>query len=214
MKLARLMGQAGIVASAILVAAASLAVGAPNASASSMEVGSITSQPIGHFELCKRHPIECAVRRNDTMPVAFTSETMSLVQNVNLAVNRSVEPFSDMEIYGRQEWWAYPEEAGQRGDCEDFALEKRRMLMHRGIAAGNLLLTVVRKPDGEGHAVLTVRTDRGDYILDNLSDAVMAWQDTGYHFLKRQAENHSGRWKTIRGGSTSPLVSAVRSTTR
>ena len=50
-------------------------------------------------------------------------------------------------------------------------LEKRRDLMSKGISLTDLLITVVRKPDGEGHAVLTVRTDEGDYVLDNLTDA-------------------------------------------
>jgi predicted transglutaminase-like cysteine proteinase len=32
-----------------------------------------------------------------------------------------------------------------------------------------LLLTLVRGADGEGHAVLTVTTDKGDYVVDNMS---------------------------------------------
>jgi predicted transglutaminase-like cysteine proteinase len=66
----------------------------------------------------------------------------------------------------------------------------------------------VRKPDGEGHAVLTVRTDKGDFILDNLTDKVRQWDQTGYRFLKRQAEDHTGRWVTVREGQA-PLVGAV-----
>ena len=66
-------------------------------------------------------------------------------------------------------------------------LEKRRDLMRKGISLSDLLITVVRKPDGEGHAVLTVRTDKGDFVLDNLTDAVKPWEETGYRYLKRQA---------------------------
>ena len=63
------------------------------------------------------------------------------------------------------------------GDCEDYVLEKRRELMHKGLSASDLLITVVRKPDGEGHAMLTVRTDKGDFVLDNLTDAVAVGPD-------------------------------------
>ena len=89
-------------------------------------------------------------------------------------------------------------------------LEKRRDLMRQGLSLSNLLITVVRKPDGEGHAVLTVRTDKGDFILDNLTDSVRQWDDTGYRFLKRQATNHTGRWVTIREGQSAPLVGSVK----
>lgn len=95
-----------------------------------------------------------------------------------------------------------------RGDCEDFALEKRRRLMQKGFSAGDLLMTVVRKPDGEGHAVLTVRTAQGDFILDNLDGGVKLWTQTPYRFLKRQATNHSGHWVTI-DNSAEVLVGSV-----
>ncbi len=114
---------------------------------------------------------------------------------------------SDLDIYGKNEVWAYPD--GGVGDCEDYVLEKRRELSRMGITLADLLITVVRKPDGEGHAVLTVRTDKCDYILDNLNDAVRPWEETGYRFLKRQAIDNTGRWVSIREGQP-VLVGAVR----
>ena len=36
-------------------------------------------------------------------------------------------------------------------------------------------MTIVRDQDGEGHAVLTVKTDRGDFVLDNLTDEILPW---------------------------------------
>ncbi|RVD52138.1 transglutaminase, partial [Mesorhizobium sp. M2D.F.Ca.ET.140.01.1.1] len=90
------------------------------------------------------------------------------ISAVNQSVNTHVKPMSDMDNYGKDEWWAYPDNGF--GDCEDYALEKQRELQAAGVAVANLLMTVVRKPDGEGHAVLTVRTDKGDFILDNLTD--------------------------------------------
>ncbi|TIU52620.1 MAG: transglutaminase, partial [Mesorhizobium sp.] len=111
------------------------------------------------------------------------------------------------DIYGKDEVWAFPDKGV--GDCEDYVLEKRRQLYRMGVSLADLLITVVRKPDGEGHAVLTVRTDRGDYVLDNLNDKVKAWDETGYRFLKRQAIDNTGRWVSIRGGQQ-VLVGAVQ----
>ncbi|MGO7609312.1 transglutaminase-like cysteine peptidase, partial [Rhizobium ruizarguesonis] len=85
-------------------------------------------------------------------PVAMTAASWSFVRSVNATVNRTITPMTDKEIYGKDEVWAYPTTAGY---CEDFALLKRRMLIQRGFSAPDLLMTVVRKPDGEGHAVLT-----------------------------------------------------------
>ncbi|MGO4836536.1 transglutaminase-like cysteine peptidase, partial [Rhizobiaceae sp. 2RAB30] len=106
-------------------------------------------------------------------------------------------PRTDMEMWGREEFWSYPDGVG---DCEDYVLEKRRELMKLGIPAGDLLITVVRQPNGDGHAVLTVRTGQGDYVLDNLESRVLAWSDTEYTYLKRQSERNSGTWITINDG--------------
>jgi predicted transglutaminase-like cysteine proteinase len=92
---------------------------------------------------------------------------------------------------------------------EDFALLKRRILIQRGISPANLLLTVVRKPDGEGHAVLTLRTSNGDFVLDNLASNIKPWFDTPYSFIKRQSSNNAGRWVTIENGRD-VLVGALR----
>ncbi|MEM7069427.1 MAG: transglutaminase-like cysteine peptidase, partial [Pseudomonadota bacterium] len=97
--------------------------------------------------------------------------------------------------YNTEEFWTYPTNFG---DCEDYVLMKRHMLMERGWPASSLLITVVRQPNGEGHAVLTVRTDRGDFILDNLETKVKPWNETPYTYLKRQAEDHSGRWIALK----------------
>ena len=80
--------------------------------------------------------------------------------------------------------------------------------MEKGFAAGDLLITVVCKPDGEGHAVLTVRTTEGDFILDNLNNEVKSWTETPYRYLKRQASFHAGRWVSIENGDA-VMVSSV-----
>jgi predicted transglutaminase-like cysteine proteinase len=162
--------------------------------APSMDVGGATSQPIGHYEFCKLNPAECLVKSVNIAPFHLTKDSWRMVFAVNRAVNMRIRPATDLDIYNKDEVWSYPI---RFGDCEDYVLLKRRALMDKGISPADLLITVVRKPDGEGHAVLTVRTDRGDFILDNLNEEVLSWESTDYRYLKRQSSEHSGRWVTI-----------------
>ena len=181
----------------------------PAFAAGAMATGGLTSQPIGHYDFCKAHRSECSVRPANLAPATMNSTLWHQLTSVTRAVNAAVAPMSDADIYGKDEVWAYPDNGV--GDCEDYVLEKRRRLNQLGISLANLLITVVRKPDGEGHAVLTVRTSKGDYVLDNLNDKVRPWDQTGYRFLKRQATDNTGRWVSIRD-SQQILVGAVQST--
>ncbi|MDR0252862.1 MAG: transglutaminase-like cysteine peptidase [Brucellaceae bacterium] len=171
-----------------------------------MATGNLTSQPIGHYEFCKRLPNECNLTFSQTAPIKLDQATWAKIVQVNIDVNARIQPMTDMELYGQEEYWAYPVNAG---DCEDYVLLKRRELAEAGLPLSSLLITVLRKPDGEGHAVLTVRTDRGDFVLDNLTDAVKNWQETDYTYLKRQAANHTGRWVSIETPSNL-VVGAVK----
>jgi predicted transglutaminase-like cysteine proteinase len=164
------------------------------AAAQSLGTGGLTSQPIGHYEFCKANPAECAIATPDRGPVRMTKALWNRISSVNGSVNAAVRPMSDIDIFGKDEVWAYPDVGA--GDCEDYVLEKRRQLS-RSIPLSNLLITVVRKKNGEGHAVLTVRSDRGDFVLDNLTDEVKTWDKTGYRYLKRQASSHTGRWVSL-----------------
>ena len=179
----------------------------PASASQPMLTGGLTSQPIGHYEFCRANPVECNIRLRDPGPERMTGRLWKEIVAVNVGVNAAIKPMNDLDIYGKDEVWAYPD---GEGDCEDYVLEKRRDLMRQGLSLSNLLITVVRKPDGEGHAVLTVRTDKGDFVLDNLTDSIRQWGETGYRFLKRQASNHTGRWVTIRESHSEPLVGSVK----
>jgi len=159
-----------------------------------MRTGGLTSQPIGHYDFCRIYRDECDRIPGSDAPLTLEPTVWNTILNVNSTVNMVIKPKSDLDIYGKEEVWTYPDQAG---DCEDYVLLKRQLLINEGISASDLLITVVRKPDGEGHAVLTVRTDRGDYVLDNLTSKVMLWKDTPYTFLKRQSERHAGHWVSI-----------------
>lgn len=177
------------------------------AAPASMTTGGRTSQPIGHYEFCQREPVECRQKTAKQQPVELTRGLWAAVVQVNDAVNAAIEPRTDMEIWGREEFWSYPTNVG---DCEDYALEKRRRLMKLGVPAGDLLMTVVRQPNGDGHAVLTVRTSGGDFILDNLDDRVLPWFETPYTYLKRQSERNSGAWVSINDDRATVAVGSVR----
>ena len=157
-----------------------------------------TNPPIGHFEFCKTYPDECTSLGRDPGPMALTRKRWATMLDINARVNQSIRPDTDLNIYGVEELWSYPRSVG---DCEDYVLLKRHMLIERGFSPGDVLITVVRKPDGEGHAVLTLRTSEGDFVLDNLVDEVKNWRETPYSYLKRQASTNSGRWVTIENGS-------------
>jgi predicted transglutaminase-like cysteine proteinase len=169
----------GLVAGAMIIAMT----GTGQATSSSMTLAGNASPPIGHYEFCKENPSECAYAGGDAGPATLTEDRWKTILKINYTVNSSITPMTDMEIYGVEERWAYPRTVG---DCEDYALLKRKMLIDAGFSPSDTLMTVVVQPNGDGHAVLTVRTDHGDFILDNMRNKVMLWADTEYTFLKRQ----------------------------
>lgn len=159
-----------------------------------MQTVGLTSQPIGHYVYCKQYKSDCRIKTRNTSAPKLTRKRWDDLVEVNSYSNNTIAPYTDFEIYNEEEVWAYPT---SYGDCEDYVLMKRHMLMERGWPPSSLLITVVLQPNGEGHAVLTVRTSKGDYILDNLESKIKRWDQTPYTYLKRQSESHSGRWKDI-----------------
>ncbi|WP_127524184.1 transglutaminase-like cysteine peptidase [Mesorhizobium sp. Z1-4] len=193
----------------ILLSAAALALAPQIASANSFMVSTgRTTQPVGHYEFCQQVPVECRQVTQARQPVELTRKLWAKIVDVNNLVNTMVAPRTDREIWGVEERWSYPTKG--IGDCEDYVLEKRRLLMKAGIPAGNLMITVVRQPNGDGHAVLTARTSLGDFVLDNLEPRVLAWTDTEYRYLKRQSDQNSGVWVSIED-ARQVAVGSVRS---
>ncbi|PTE11907.1 transglutaminase-like cysteine peptidase [Mesorhizobium helmanticense] len=172
-----------------------------------MHTGGRTTQPVGHYEFCQKLPRECSQRTPKQAPVELTRKLWARIVSINNSVNTRIEPRTDMELWGKEEVWSYPDSGF--GDCEDYALEKRRELMDIGVPAGDLLMTVARQSNGDGHAVLTVRTSLGEFILDNLKSKVLPWTATDYTYLKRQSSQNSGVWVTINDGR-SDAVASVR----
>lgn len=169
--------------------------------ASNAEIGAATSAPFGWVDFCQRYDGECVgptLARDLTMTKAAWRD----LGRVNATVNADIEALSDMDHWGKIEQWDYPSDG--KGDCEDLALLKRRMLAALGYPLEALLLTVVKDKKGEGHAVLTVRSDHGDFVLDNLDDAVKPWKATGYRFVKRQSQSDPNTWVAIGAPTPAP----------
>jgi predicted transglutaminase-like cysteine proteinase len=159
----------------------------------SMRLGNYTSQPIGHFEFCKINPKKCQ-HIKQSPPLHLSTELWELLDGINTLYNDGISPVPDINLYGREEVWAY---TMTEGDCDDYVLTKQKELEERGIPASVLLITVVKKRDGEGHAVLVVRTDRGDLVLDNLDPKIKFWNETDYRYIKRQSSWDSNKWVLI-----------------
>jgi predicted transglutaminase-like cysteine proteinase len=131
---------------------------------------------------------------------------MNELQQINLTVNRSVEDMSDHEQWGKEDVWSLP--ATGRGDCEDYALMKRKLLIERGWPSSALLLTAALTPQGEWHLVLVAVTDKGDYVLDSLADGLRTASQTSYTYLSRQSPANPRAWVSLTTGdqTTEPVA--------
>jgi predicted transglutaminase-like cysteine proteinase len=86
------------------------------------------------------------------------------------------------------------------------------MLIQAGWPREALLITVVRDKKGEGHAVLTVKTDKGDFILDNQEEEILLWSETGYRYVKRQSQINPNVWVSL--GDQRPAVATAAANPR
>ncbi len=158
-------------------------------------VGEPARPPIGWVEFCVEHKAECLTKPSAPRDVVLSSKAWDDLVKVNRWANDNIHPVTDVEHWGVVERWNYPDDG--KGDCEDYVLLKRRMLMQAGWPREALLITVVRDKHGDGHAVLTVKTNRGEFILDNQETEVLAWNKTGYRFVKRQSQSDPNTWVAL-----------------
>jgi len=160
-----------------------------------MNIGKATRAPAAFYTFCSRQPGECAGRSGrGNSKIVLNSTRWGELQKVNNQVNRSVREVSDLMNFGHKDVWQLPD---RKGDCEDFALLKRQRLIALGWPSSALLMTVVRDRNGEGHAVLTVVTDKGDYILDNITRRISLWSRTPYVYFSRQSQSDPRTWVSI-----------------
>jgi predicted transglutaminase-like cysteine proteinase len=149
------------------------------------------SAPAGFVSFCVRNPGQCAPNEQGDRLV-LDQNAWTLLVSVNDAVNTAVRPLEDGSHYGRAEYWTLVTDG--YGDCDDYALTKRKALIDAGfpMAALRIATAVTRK--GTRHAVLTVATDKGDYVLDNSHALILPWDQTGYFWLARQDAHNAWTW--------------------
>ena len=172
-----------------------------------VSLGPAARAPIGWTEFCIDQPTECKVGPSAPRDVVLNNKAWTDLVRINKWVNDTIKPLTDMDHWGVVEKWSYPDDG--KGDCEDYVLLKRRMLMQAGWPREALLITVVRDKKGDGHAVLTVKTGKGDFVLDNQEEQVLLWSDTGYRFVKRQSQGNPNSWVAL--GDTRPTVATATS---
>ncbi|WP_342110253.1 transglutaminase-like cysteine peptidase [Methylobacterium sp. SI9] len=174
------------------------------------EAGATTlgdAKPIAAWvTFCQSYAAECAVDRTEPARISLTPATWATIVSVNRRVNKAVEPMTDQDHLHVADRWDLAEDG--IGDCEDFQLLKRHLLVQAGLPRRAMRMTVVIDEKGEGHAVLTLITDRGDLVLDNKTSAILPWHRTGYVFIKRESQD-AVAWVSL-GGVTSPVTTANR----
>jgi predicted transglutaminase-like cysteine proteinase len=167
--------------------------GAP-AAGGAMPLAGAVAPPSGFVEFCARLPAECAGEVGSASPVRLTAERRAQIENVHAEVNREILYRPDSYTFGRPDYWSLP---FAYGDCEDFALEKRRRLIALGWPPSSLLLALADVP-GEGlHAVLVAVTDVGDPVLDNMLAEIRPWGALPYTWLSRQSPDRPRVWRAI-----------------
>ncbi len=159
--------------------------------------------PVGYVQFCARGEDECKSADGHDERFSMSGNRWDLLNQVNTYVNGKIKPASDMDLYHVAEMWIYPVVAG---DCEDYVLLKKRYLVGAGFNADELLITVLLDEHGEGHAVLTVASDAGDFILDNRRNEILRWDQTDYKFLKRQSQLSPRQWVSLAQKPTQVLV--------
>ena len=165
-----------------------------------------TSVPYGWVDFCNRYGGECDGPTLPAQDIALDAHSLKTIEGVNRSVNKAVEPATDMDHWSVVDRWDYPTDG--KGDCEDYALLKRKMLIQAGLPRQALLMTVVKDHLGEGHAILTIKTDRGEFALDNMVDAMLPWNATGYRYVKRQSQEDPNVWVSIGPAVSAPLFTA------
>jgi predicted transglutaminase-like cysteine proteinase len=162
---------------------------------------------LGWVRFCEQTPAECTFNPSESRVIALTPQTWNTIVSVNKRVNSEIKPVTDQDHWGVVDTWGMPDDG--KGDCEDFQLLKRHILADAGLPRRAMRMTVVIDELGEGHAVLMIRTDKGDYILDNKTSAILSWDETGYSYVKRESQEVTG-WVSLGGITRSPTTTANR----
>ena len=156
--------------------------------------------PRAYHAMCQREPHLCSddrasARTLGVSPAAkLTRRRMRELQRINSKVNARIRAGHDYELYGISDFWT----SGRNiGDCEDYMIAKKQALIAAGWSADQVLYAVVIGTETPYHAVLIVRTDKGDLVMDNLRGQILDWRASGYRFVVRQSAANPQQWVRI-----------------
>jgi predicted transglutaminase-like cysteine proteinase len=143
--------------------------------------------PFAYIQFCVHHRSACKNTRGHlamagSNTVKLTKRLSKQLAHVNSRVNSRMIARAD----GSSDKWNV---GGRYGDCEDFAMTKRAMLIAAGWPSSALSLTTVKTAWGEGHAILSVHTSGGTLVLDNLSHAVKSIKNVPYRLVSMQGSS-------------------------
>lgn len=161
--------------------------------------------PMAHARFCVEYPADCAAHRTIFRGGALklNERIFSDLTAVNTRVNRAIVPQANQDGLAGEKWLVSP----AFGDCNDYAVTKRHELLRRGWPSRALLLAEVATSSGEHHLVLVARTDRGDFVLDNLNANVRPFQQVRYHWVKIQSPSNPLYWAKV---GTDPVYAEAR----
>lgn len=177
-----------------------LSIDAQRTVAGQIPIRNVVPAPPGAASICRSYDWACARSGEIRM---LGEETLQVIRRVNAHTNRTVRPITDMQQYRLEERWSLPTARG--GDCEDYALYKKRELIRAGVPPEQLLLAAVLDRKRQFHAVLIVRTGTQDLVLDNLTNRIVPWHKTGYTILRVQDPRQPTRWVSVYAGGAFPL---------
>jgi predicted transglutaminase-like cysteine proteinase len=184
------------------MAIANISAAASSPTAAAMREGGYALAPFSFVKFCLDYPGDCP-KSAGPVRIHLTGAHMAELTSVNRAVNAAIRPTPDTSA---MRFWKLNVSAG---DCNSYAVEKRHELIRRGWPAAALALTVAKTSWGEGHLVVTVRTDQGDLVLDNLRSSIIPWQKTGYDWIMRQSELNPQFWVDLDGGEAGTMTAAA-----
>ena len=153
--------------------------------------------PDGFASFCARVADQCSPSPEAAPTLRLDTRSWSAIERVNLHVNGAVKPETDEKHYGVEEYWTIVTDGF--GDCEDYALTKRKELIEAGLPEPALRMAIVVTLRNERHSVLTVATDRGDFVLDNLTNDILPWNATGYSWVASQDAIGKLGWVVFNG---------------
>ncbi|NGO64172.1 transglutaminase-like cysteine peptidase [Rhizobium daejeonense] len=183
-----------VTAALILTSAHNLPVWAAERSALSaasfLEEKAATLAPYAFVRFCIQMPKECAPKQG-AKEVGLSASVAVDIASINRSVNHRIAPRNDRN--GLDVWTLSP----RYGDCDDYAVTKRRKLIEAGLPARSVRLAIGRTPNGQGHAVVVVRTRTADLVLDNRSDAIKRVNEVDLVWIKMESADNPKWWYAL-----------------